>query len=398
MAESTTKTSVADPQALIEQLRVLTSTPGAYFESEAQKREFQSLIRGATAAVEEPFETMQRLVYGPLPLVTARISQSHNIFSTLCESKDAVDLNTISRKSGLQPGVLGSIMDYLCTQGMALEADRGCYTPTPLSHMLLVPLFNDAVTHFHDNCFPAFFALHQVLNDPAPGKTAFKVGQHSNEDFYTWMETHPIQQGAFHRFMEAQFAMLPTWLDVISFQAEVAEGSAKDDILFVDVGGGNGSQCAALKKAFPELAGRIILQDRPAVLGKALDVEGMERMAHDFLTEQPVKNARAYYFRQIMHNYDDETCVQILRFHIPAMGPDSRIFIDDKTLPDEKPGAGAPGVEYTAALSLAMKAMFDAQERREAHWRRLLDEAGLKILDIRKFTKFDDSVIIATKK
>ena len=109
-------------------------------------------------------------------------------------------------------------------------------------------------------------------------------------------------------------------------------------------------------------------------------------------------DARAYYFRQIMHNYDDETCVQILKFHIPAMGPDSRIFIDDKTLPDEKPGAGAPGVEYTAALSLAMKAMFDAQERREAHWRRLLDEAGLKILDIRKFTKFDDSVIIATKK
>lgn len=132
-----------------------------------------------------------------------------------------------------------------------------------------------------------------MLNDPAAGKTAFKVGQHSNEDFYTWMETHPIQQGAFHRFMEAQFAMLPTWLDVISFQAEVADGSAKDDILFVDVGGGNGSQCAALKKAFPELAGRIILQDRPAVLEKALDVEGMERMAHDFLTEQPVKSELA---------------------------------------------------------------------------------------------------------
>ena len=69
MADSTTTTSVADPHALIEQLRVLTSTPSAYFESEAQKREFQSLIRGATAAIEEPFETMQRLVYG-VSLVT----------------------------------------------------------------------------------------------------------------------------------------------------------------------------------------------------------------------------------------------------------------------------------------------------------------------------------------
>ena len=70
-------------------------------------------------------------------------------------------------------------------------------------------------------------------------------------------------------------------------------------------------------------------------------------------------DARAYYFRQILHNFDDDTCIQILQMHLPALlnNPNSRIYIDDKTLPDEKPDAGAPGVEYTAALSLAMKAM-----------------------------------------
>lgn len=127
-----------------------------------------------------------------------------------------------------------------------------------------------------------------MLSDPQPGITAFKIGQHSEEDFYTWMETHPVQEGAFHRFMEAQFAMLPTWLDAISFDTEVAQDVGIEDVVFVDVGGGNGSQCAALKKAFPELKGRVILQDRPAVLEKALKVDGMEVMAHDFLTEQPV--------------------------------------------------------------------------------------------------------------
>lgn len=59
---------------------------------------------------------------------------------------------------------------------------------------------------------------------------------------------------------------------------------------------------------------------------------------------------------------------------------------------------GTPGVEYTAALSIAMKVMFDAQERREAHWLRLLDDAGLEIKDIRKYTKFDDAVVIAVRK
>lgn len=99
-----------------------------------------------------------------------------------------------------------------------------------------------------------------------------------------------------------------------------------------------------------------------------------------------------------MHNFDDETCIRILKSQIPAMGPNSIIVIDDKVLPDSKPPPGTPDVEYTAGLSLAMKVMFDALERREAHWRELLASAGLETREIRKFTKFDDSAIIAGKR
>lgn len=56
--------SQANPQELIAQLRLLTADPGSYFQDEAQKRYFQKLARQAGTAVEEPFETMQRLVYG----------------------------------------------------------------------------------------------------------------------------------------------------------------------------------------------------------------------------------------------------------------------------------------------------------------------------------------------
>jgi hypothetical protein len=102
--------------------------------------------------------------------------------------------------------------------------------------------------------------------------------------------------------------------------------------------------------------------------------------------------------RQIIHNYDDATSVQILKLLSGAMGPESRIFIDDKVLPDEKLAANAPGVEYTAVLSLVMKAMFDAQERREKHWRRLIDQSGMEVVEIRRFTKFNDAVIICKRK
>lgn len=79
------------------------------------------------------------------------------------------------------------------------------------------------------------------------------------------------------------------------------------------------------------------------------------------------------------------------------MDADTVLVVDDKVLPDEKPSPDEPGVEYQAALSLVMRTIFNAQERREAHWRRLLNGAGLVIKEIRKYTKFDDSVIICVK-
>ncbi|KAK7978671.1 hypothetical protein PG988_006161 [Apiospora saccharicola] len=389
---------MADPQLLIEQLKLLIKTPDTY-GTEEERHEVRRLGRLASNSLEASFETMQRLVYSPLPLVAARIGQDRELFSTLARGQGPTDLTTLSCASGLEPRILESIMDYLCTQGMAVEAETRRYAPTRLSRMLLAPIFNDAVTHFHDNCLPGFAAFHQILKEPRDSSaTAFKLGQHTDEDFYTWLETHPVNQAAFHRFMEAQFASLPTWLDVFDFKTELGCGGAGPaDVLFVDVGGGNGSQCAGLRKAWPDMPGKIILQDKSQVLEKALKVEGMEQMGHDFLTEQPVKDARAYYFRQIMHNFDDDTCITILKAHLGAMGPHSVILIDDKVLPDEKLPADSPGVEYTAALSLAMKVMFDSMERRESHWRDLLRQSGLFVQDIRKFTKFDDAVIVARK-
>lgn len=108
-------------------------------------------------------------------------------------------------------------------------------------------------------------------------------------------------------------------------------------------------------------------------------------------------DACVYYFRQILHNNTDEDCVRIVRSHLPAMGPRSRVVIDEKCLPDEKPPPDAPGVDYTASLSLGMKVIFNAQERREAHWRRLLGGAGLVVEDVRRFTANHDAVIIARR-
>lgn len=83
----------------------------------------------------------------PVPLVTTRIGQEHKIFATLTAAKEPVSLAALQDASGLELGVLESNMDYLCAQEMAQEVDSGKYAATKLSHMLMVPLFQDAVIH-----------------------------------------------------------------------------------------------------------------------------------------------------------------------------------------------------------------------------------------------------------
>lgn len=77
------------------------------------------------------------------------------------------------------------------------------------------------------------------------------------------------------------------------------------------------------------------------------------------------------------------------------MSSSSVILIDEKVLPDETPGGVS---EYAAGLSLAMPAVFNAVERRESQWRKLLADGGFEIKLIKRYTDFGDSVIVAVPK
>lgn len=83
-----------------------------------------------------------------------------------------------------------------------------------------------------------------------------------------------------------------SWLDVFPFQEEIEgwKGGNEERVLMVDVGGGFGQQSVGLRKKYPGLKGRVVLQDLPATIGRlGGGLEGVEVMAHNFLEVQPVK-------------------------------------------------------------------------------------------------------------
>ena len=79
----------------------------------------------------------------------------------------------------------------------------------------------------------------------------------------------------------------------------------------------------------------------------------------------------------IMHDWDDASCIRILRCLVPALIPGySKILLNEVVVPDV--GASVA----TTAVDHLMMAYLTVRERTENEFRELVAEAGLKVAKI----------------
>jgi hypothetical protein len=170
----------------------------------------------------------------------------------------------------------------------------------------------------------------------------------------------------------------------------------------VDIGGGNGSQLIELLKAHPSMRG--ILFDLPHVIERAkapIAAAGLasrcELVAGSFFDDDaftclpPLQQGRvAYFMRHIIHDWEDEKSLTILRNCHRAMPADGRLLVVESVIP--------PGNEPFAGkfLDLVMLLIPGGKERTEAEYRELFAEAGFKLSKIVP-TGSEVSVIEAVK-
>ncbi|EOA86423.1 hypothetical protein ACJQWK_06180 [Exserohilum turcicum] len=396
-----------DSNYLIEQLNLLVQSTETLSRGvdETQRLELQRLTRLASVALETPPETTERVIFAYLPLVTARISNDYGILANLVKGSEVnpVALSDLVKTSGLDRSLVSSIMDYHCYEGSAIEPRQGFYAPTKLTRNMTDPSFVHSSTTFHDMVGPGFGALHRLLKngpDQTGQKTAFQVGHHTTNSFYDWVESRPEVHEAFYGYMAGLHSIMARWINAVDFDKDFARNVKVNEVVFVDVGGGDGGQCLEVQKAH-KLGGKIILQDRAVVIDKATKAKeaGIECMVHDFFTEQPVKDARVYCIQFCLLNWNDEDCVRILAAQTPAMGPDSVLLISDyvQGLRWENEGGPLEADLFTPAVALSSHICHGAKGRSRADYRELLERAGLELKEVKALTSFGQALIIAKK-
>ncbi|KAG8159597.1 hypothetical protein KVR01_010234 [Diaporthe batatas] len=199
---------------------------------------------------------------------------------------------------------------------------------------------------------------------------------------FGWLSQNPKVFQAFHKYVHALRIHRPSWTDMYPAEERLVRGlrAEGDASAFVDVGGGMGQILQDFRAAVPQYTGRLVLQELAEVVGAAEAAgvgggdTGIELQVHEFFSPQPVKGARAYFMRSVLHDWPDEQCRTILRHLKDAMVPGySRIFISDCILADEK------AAWQHISMDIFMMAQVSSRERTEREFKELIESCGLKV-------------------
>ncbi|HEV7441796.1 MAG TPA: methyltransferase [Steroidobacteraceae bacterium] len=238
--------------------------------------------------------------------------------------------------------------------------------------------------------------LAECLRSTAPGSLrAFAIMLGEPEHWRVWGDVlHSVKTGqpAFdHVFGMSQFQYFSTHAESARLFNEgmTSRGGHENDSILaaydfarfatvVDIGGGEGGLLAAIFESTENTRG--ILFDLPHVVATArmkfAGTPQAERPAFgegDFFEGVPA-GADAYVLKKVIHNWDDERALSILKRCAAAMSRDARLLLIEPVVP--------PGNEpsFNKLLDLQMLVWTSGgRERTEAEHTALLHTAGLRV-------------------
>ena len=278
--------------------------------------------------------------------------------------------------TGTDPSSLARLLRALATLGVVTEAADGVIELTALG----ATLRTDVPGSVRDSIRLLIGEWHwrawgDLLYSVRTGKPAFdRIWGMSNFEYW---ERHP-DVGALH----------DSYFRTLTGRTAALVAAAIDFSRFhtvVDVGGSAGTLVATILRSHPGVRG--ILFDLPHVVSGAMPVLTEAGVADrcavasgDFFESVPT-GGDAYVLKSIVHDWDDERAVAILRRCREAMSPGAVLLLVEQVLP-ERMEAGTTARQAALLDLIMLVATPGGRERTEGQFRALLAEAGFALINI----------------
>ncbi|CCC11439.1 hypothetical protein SMACR_02096 [Sordaria macrospora] len=195
---------------------------------------------------------------------------------------------------------------------------------------------------------PKFLAKNNYQNPNDISDCPFQVGHNTDLSLFPWFQQRPEMGPDFLNWMNSHCSDLPRFYDSYDIKQELWQNADADTIL----------QAALSSKT------KALLLTKKATPLPGFD--GIGAQVHDFFTPQPLKGARAYYFRNVFHDWSNDICAKILANIRPAMAEDSVILIDEIVLSERG------SIWRATQFDIAMLTLLGASDRTANEWHTVL--------------------------
>jgi SAM-dependent methyltransferase len=281
---------------------------------------------------------------------------------------DTKSITELAESSHTNPVALHRLLSALASTGVFEEVETGHFKNTPLSYYLRSDtsdsLLDAALYWGSDWQWEQWGALDYTIET---GQRAFDHLFHM--PIWDYLEQHPEDERIFSSGLTSfSRSLVPLIVQSYDFSGLHT---------VVDVGGGEGDLLVELLQHYPSLQG--VLFERPTMLSVAHDhianahlLNRCDLMAGDFFQRVP-QGMDAYIVREVLHDWDEQHCIDILQSCHKAMRPDSRLLVVEHIAhPDDKRS-------FTKFLGLQMMLEQEGHERTEDELRKIHEAAGFRI-------------------
>lgn len=276
------------------------------------------------------------------------------------------------------------VLRSLASAGIFQEISPKVFTNTVVSEALRA----DAANSMRNGVIFMGEAWHynvwgNMMHSVKTGKSAWEKTH--DVEVFDWFAGNPQEAEIFNNAMtDMSVATAPAVVEAYDFSGFET---------LADIAGGHGYLLAQILKANPKLNG-ILFDVAPVIEGSGamLEREGVtnrvKTVAGDFFAEVP--SADGYIMKHIIHDWDDERSVKILKRIHNAMKDGGKVLIVEAVVPE----GNEP--HYSKLLDLEMLTSPGGIERTAEEYRELLASADFRLTKIVP-TKSPFSIIEAVK-